>query len=492
MIIVKLIDTDVIRDLAQCFGRTERWAEKRIKKYLDLIGILLLDAETRGASSWNKRFKLYSIPLKKLHLDGGRVSSNTKKINVRLHHWLEKSGYSFVAAVEVGSPLTAEISKVKTTARIEVQDCWLGFKDMVAFVNHLNSGVNKYREQINLLHSDIPNFNSVQATDPRFDFLNVDEDSLKAHLLKLWGIGNSASSNSVRGKIRRQLAQGFTILCIARMFDGFYPQRKSLSPFGRNYYTGVSIQNIKKDMRYAILGSCWEYDLKSAALTWRSGFISDFIATSKKFNNENTAFPSLLRYLNDRDSWMQDVCQNVFGGANFTAEQKAKIKGAMQALGFGAKKIQGDILIKSKNGESVKWKAAVAEIIDDAIHCKNFFLDDWVTKCINEMRLLGDFIYKNELKSNPTLKTKTFLLAPGGRLCKRKVLAYLFQHAETNVMDVVRYEIEQGGIHTVLANIHDCVITRDRIEPDLLKSIIDAVHAKTGNTRWVLTETQHC
>jgi len=41
------------------------------------------------------------------------------------------------------------------------------------------------------------------------------------------------------------------------------------------------------------------------------------------------------------------------------------------------------------------------------------------------------------------------------------VLAYAYQHAETEVMDVVRAEIRRLG-KTVLANIHDAIVVRER------------------------------
>lgn len=59
---------------------------------------------------------------------------------------------------------------------------------------------------------------------------------------------------------------------IASVMDGYYVQRKKPSAFGRMYYEGVSVQNINKDLRSAVLGDCWEYDIRSSVVAWKMGW----------------------------------------------------------------------------------------------------------------------------------------------------------------------------------------------------------------------------
>ena len=60
-----------------------------------------------------------------------------------------------------------------------------------------------------------------------------------------------------------------TILAIASVMSGNYLQRKKPSAFGRLYYEGVSVQNINKELRRAVLGNCWEYDIRSSVVAWK-------------------------------------------------------------------------------------------------------------------------------------------------------------------------------------------------------------------------------
>ena len=66
------------------------------------------------------------------------------------------------------------------------------------------------------------------------------------------------------------------------------------------------------------------------------------------------------------------------------------------------------------------------------------------------------------------------------------MLAYAYQHAETEVMDVVRAEIRRLG-KTVLANIHDAIVVRERLLIDDRVVIEEAMRSQTGNPCWRLT-----
>jgi len=69
------------------------------------------------------------------------------------------------------------------------------------------------------------------------------------------------------------------------------------------------------------------------------------------------------------------------------------------------------------------------------------------------------------------------------------VLAYAYQHAETEVMDVVRAEMKRLG-KTVLANLHDAIVVRERLLRDDRHAIEEAMRSQTGNPYWRLTARQ--
>jgi len=55
-------------------------------------------------------------------------------------------------------------------------------------------------------------------------------------------------------------------------------------------------------------------------------------------------------------------------------------------------------------------------------------------------------------------------------------MSYLYQHAETYIMDTVRDELKKLNI-PVLANIHDAIIVKHRISKKNLKNIEKKLHS---------------
>jgi ABC-type phosphate/phosphonate transport system ATPase subunit len=68
-------------------------------------------------------------------------------------------------------------------------------------------------------------------------------------------------------------------------------------------------------------------------------------------------------------------------------------------------------------------------------------------------------------------------------------MSYLFQHAETHVMDVVRSVALQNNL-TILANIHDAIILKEDISEELLQQIETAMQISTDNPYWKLGKKQ--
>jgi hypothetical protein len=65
---------------------------------------------------------------------------------------------------------------------------------------------------------------------------------------------------------------------------------------------------------------------------------------------------------------------------------------------------------------------------------------------------------------------------------------WLYQHAETKMMDMVRAEVKKSG-NTVLANVHDAVVLRNQISEKLLAKIERKVQVRTGVGCFRLGET---
>jgi hypothetical protein len=108
---------------------------------------------------------------------------------------------------------------------------------------------------------------------------------------------------------------------------------------------------------------------------------------------------------------------------------------------------------------------------------------------LNEQRKLDQFIFQSHLTLIPALRIDPKLQSNSGRPNRAKVLAYLYQHAETAAMNIFRDELAKT-MKCVLANIHDAIIVRDQLSADLRECIVRVIREKTGNPYWRVDQKQ--
>ena len=82
-----------------------------------------------------------------------------------------------------------------------------------------------------------------------------------------------------------------------------------------------------------------------------------------------------------------------------------------------------------------------------------------------------------------------YLQTHSGRVSKAKVLAYLYQHGETQVMDIVRATAAAHG-RTSIANVHDAIFFKQRLGAELKAELEWQMRAQTGKAYWHLTPKQ--
>ena len=73
------------------------------------------------------------------------------------------------------------------------------------------------------------------------------------------------------------------------------------------------------------------------------------------------------------------------------------------------------------------------------------------------------------------------------KLTNKSLMAYLYQHAETQIMDIFRLNAHQNKL-TVMANIHDAIILKKKLKGILKKKIEQAMKTATNNHYWFLGE----
>lgn len=152
-----------------------------------------------------------------------------------------------------------------------------------------------------------------------------------------------------------------------------------------------------------------------------------------RFRSQNSSI--LLMYLEDKADFMTTVRYFTFAGNIALSEdfQLGLIKQALTAISFGAKST-GSGWTDSSGG----WKnPALVEILKNQSERDRFLADPTVKAFIEEQRALDDFIFGLVKKNRAELLALDCLQTASGRVSKAKVLAYLYQHAETQAMDLI-------------------------------------------------------
>jgi hypothetical protein len=237
----------------------------------------------------------------------------------------------------------------------------------------------------------------------------------------------------------------------------------------------------------AFLGSSWEYDCKSCSTAWKMSFATEWHAQKKSRKlTVRESFAAMTLYLEDKEAFFDAVILEIYNSQP-THEYKAIIKEAMTALGFGAKLSMGTW--RSDTGE--ESQSSLFEVFDkDKVTLKRF-IDCYLVKKYNaEQQTINKFIVAKfsgdaQWQAGMTAeqqrkKVKQFSAA--------QKIVWLYQHAETIMMDMVRAEVKKSG-NTVLANVHDAVVVRNQIPALLLAKIERKVQQRTGVDYFRLGET---
>jgi hypothetical protein len=290
-------------------------------------------------------------------------------------------------------------------------------------------------------------------------------------------------------KEKRQqiLNQAKPIIAIASINGAMFPQRIKRSPFGRTYYEGLSVQNVHKELRRAMLGNCWEYDMRSSVVAWKMGYARDLLLQADTVPDVRLYFPATTLYLEDKVDFMATVRYFTFAGNTVLTKdfQTGLIKQALTAISFGAK--------STGNGwtdNSGRWKnPALVDILKNQSERIKFLADPTVKAFIEEQRALDDFIFGLVKKNSVELLKLDCLHTASGRVSKPKVLAYLYQHSEKKAMDLICSVAGQYG-HVPIARVHDAVFFRSRLCPDLKQELEFKLHDATHNKYWHLSPKQ--
>lgn len=250
--------------------------------------------------------------------------------------------------------------------------------------------------------------------------------------------------------------------------DPMLPHIPKESPFGRINYSGMNIQNVAKEVRSAIIGRHFQYDMNAAVFAIKLRLYGDVCGGDNVI--VGTSKGSYTReYLENKKSIRQRLARDCFEGVNLPFASKVKgIKNALTAIGFGAK-TSGKMWMTATG---LKGSALTDILIAPKV--RSAFLDDpWVKAFLAEQKQIEDAILEAAAQEDG-YEVMCDIIArestANGKVSRGQRLAYLYQHYEAHVMNEAISVLERFDIN-VIARIHDAFIVREKLSPRVMDEI---------------------
>ena len=480
------VDASVLAALKHAFPKPPNSAQRALNKYVTTLEDMLIKSLSRGQSNEQRLFNLFSISLQDLANKGGQIG----KGRIRLHAWLRDNDLGLVRSIQTGNNLTGIVSEATLTELVELEfyepeiaDNQIAVDGVVLEKSLLDEKAESNAEIFNKLFHDYEELLAAGTAQDIFDTTEIDIKSLTNYTKWL----RTKSKYLKPKQLASQLLQARIVLAVAQHTGGKFPQRKKASDFGRLYYHGTSVQNVSKELRRAMLGNCWEYDIRSSVITWKMGFADEWVKQHRPDSTVDKEFLYTKWYLDNKSQFLRHVQHTVFGKNSDRTEkdQLDLLKQAFTALSFGAKKTG-----TSWQNENGKWiKSALKEIFKMKDERERFLTDQNVNGFIEEQKILDEYFFEGVKAHSPDLLTLAHLQTKSGKPSQAKVIAFLYQHEETTVMNIVRDSLPV--IHKPpLANIHDAIILRQRLPLDDKQEIEERMREQKGNRYWRLGQTE--
>jgi len=475
------IDPRVLVALRRAFPKPPACAEKALEKYRRLLEALVFKAIQRGRDPYDLKVGTYSIPVSVLTHQGPQLNAG----KWRLHAWLKANDLDLVKVLELGSNLNGVVSRVKLTDLVTINDAQSDLAAQLATATSaadidaiLTGSAIANGELFHRLYPDYFTALSKQARDAVYDLAPIDIGSLQAYITWL----NTKATKLNPTRIEQLTAQAMVIHAITKYTRGFLPMRRKPSAFGRMYYQGPSIQNVNKTLRRAMLGDCWEYDIRASVITWKLTFARELAAKIAPDKAWTSVFWASLLYVESRAEFMRDVRAATFGTNPGTSRafQDSLIKLAVTAIGFGARaQSQG---WREQDGS---WRTvALANILTNTDERARFLESDIITKFIDEQTQLDKYLEAGVKEQLPDIYFGE-LVTTKVRPSRSKAVAYLYQHQETQAMNTARAVLAQHGIKPI-ANIHDAFIMRHKLPVSIQHAVIDAMRVSMDNDLYTI------
>lgn len=477
------IDPIVLRKLKQAMPKTNK-AELALTKYKNTLERLLDQSLLNMTTNMFKFFKHFYVSTHALALDVGQFTIDGKK--QYLHSWLEVNNLELVRVVTKGlkgsDPSTIAITNL--VAMHDAMDVKTLRQKKVAELDTLLNDISLSDEDF--FYRVFPDFLTMTQMQLKSNFHLCPIDTKSLQQFIVWLTHRANKINDVERQVL--VRQARVILRIAQTGNGDLPMLFKQSTFGRTYYRGINVQSVHRVLRAAMLGDCWEYDIRTSVVSWKMGYAHLCHAQMHSPRSFDREFENSLSYLADKKSFRELLLLETFGDDNKIVKevQLDIVKQALTALSFGARIYRHGWIDQSGN----TFNPALVGIIKDPV-ARNRFIDcDLMQDFITEQDRLDKFIYNYHTQADESLLTNSELQTTSGRVSKSKVMSYLYQHFETDAMDAVRSELKRLGLE-VLASVHDAIFIRHKLSAYDKENIELKMQSKTGISTWRLDADEH-
>lgn len=478
----------VTNALMKAFPRfTQQKADLKLTEYIKTLERLMRRAKLNKQHSRKNR-NIYELEATILWDESSWVGTEKPK---RLHQWMMDNRVPLVINTNHKRGKNKELAKFRKTSLLTVKNESLldRLRSMTTpeVADFLDNPSQDEIDEINDYLKDFRSLTAIQQTE-LYDMVGVDIDSVKNFIKKL-------ANREIFIDYSKQESDADNaeyILRIAQLNNGQLPQLKFKSDFGRNYYKNLSVQTVSKRVREAFLGDSWEYDCKSCSASWKMSFAREWHDSKKRPRKSfEDSVCGLTLYLEYKSAFFDEVIDRTYlAEFPYSHEHKtATIKEAMTAIGFGAKLTMGSW--KASDGE-IK-SSSLLQVFDDDTALLRRFIDCTIVREYNDEqsnlnkyivdKFSSDATWIAELEvSRLNRKRKPYKL--------NQKISWLFQHAETLMMCIVRKKLQKLG-KTVLANVHDAIVVKERLTKLELKTIEKLVRRITKVQYFALGETQY-
>lgn len=416
-------------------GKTRAYYLNHIYKYDRVVYAAVQQSRVQGRN-FNITYPQVLVSYMSLRDQLGRYGCRTKQ-----HYWWD--------LFQTHSPLLKKVSSVKSGYS------YIGGRSMdtiaeLTVAQSVRTSTQQFFREINakdLWHTPI-DLQSLQAYITKT--LMRDLPDAERDLESDPSLGN----RNHRDQIQYNLNYALAIQAIAEENGGQLPQQKRLSPFGRMYFSGINLQTAPRRVRHAALGTCWNLDIESAALSWKYEMVQGIETRTKH------RWPAIIEYFDSKQRLRTQLCQWVFGD-NYPNNMMI-IKQAITAIGFGARATMGgwQFVCETATGEKrYRPYTALTEIVHSRQHRQRLLEHHWFMEFVREQQKMDHMIYE-EARKEPFSQRDIFKNARG-KVIPSKVLSYMYQKNEFLLLTAMidRIELDQPN-NPVLLPCHDGIYVK--------------------------------